>query len=101
MDVKEIERNLGPQPLAEILKEKGISAHDLVELSTEQLTHKMVARGCKGRRLTPNVKLKIRDALNQKSGQTYSIKDLFTYPDSYYPQTEVWRSGDFAVRCAQ
>lgn len=75
----ELERNLGEQPLARIMAERGLKAHDLVAVSTDQLTHKMVARACKGRRLTPNVQTKIRDALNKATEGTYSFSDLFTY----------------------
>ncbi|HPF98460.1 MAG TPA: hypothetical protein PLE77_00215 [Kiritimatiellia bacterium] len=73
------ERNLGPQPVAQILAELGLKSHDLVAASTEQITHKMVARACKGRRLTPNVQSKILNALNRASGKTHALKDLFNY----------------------
>ncbi len=75
----EIERNLNTQPIAEIMSSSGIKAKDLVSASTEMLTHKMVARACKGRRLTPNVKVKVRNALNKFTGKEYSLDDLFNY----------------------
>jgi hypothetical protein len=75
----EIERNLGEQPIAKIMVEFELKAHDLVAASTEQLTHKMVARACKGRRLTPNVKAKIRAALSTAAGREYSNEELFSY----------------------
>jgi hypothetical protein len=75
----EIERNLGEQPVTRIMAEHGLRGRDLVAISDEQITHKMVARACKGRRLTPNVQSKVRNALNAASGKTYSLKDLFTY----------------------
>ncbi len=75
----DLERNLGAQPLASIMKEGDIKPHDLVAASTEQLTHKMVSRACKGRRLTPNVKCKIRNALNKVAGREYAMKELFNY----------------------
>ena len=75
----EIERNLGEQPIARIMVDNGLKAHDLVAVSTDQITHKMVSRACKGRKLTPNVQSKIRDALNRSTGKKYSIKELFTY----------------------
>ena len=75
----EIERNFGEQPIARIMSDKGLKAHDLVAISTRQLTHKMVSRACKGRRLTPNVQAKIREALNEATGKEYSMKELFTY----------------------
>ncbi|MEX2605989.1 MAG: hypothetical protein WD708_01485 [Kiritimatiellia bacterium] len=77
--MKDLERNLGPQPIAALLESHQITAHDLVAVSNQHLTHKMVSRACKGRRLTPNVKLKIRDALNARCEQAYTVKDLFTY----------------------
>jgi hypothetical protein len=75
----EIKRNLGDQPIARIMADHGLKARDLVASSTEQLTHKMVSRACKGRRLTPNVQSKIRDALNKSTGKKYSMEELFTY----------------------
>ena len=76
---KEIEYNLGKQPIARILFDQGIKTPDLVGISTEQLTHKMVSRACKGRRLTPKVQSKIRHALNEFTGKKYSMEELFTY----------------------
>lgn len=73
------ERNLGPQPLGTIMKELELSNHDLVEASTEFLTHKMVTKGCKGRRLTNRIQVKVRNALNRASGKSYRIGDLFNY----------------------
>lgn len=74
-----IERNLGEQPVAKIIAEAGLKPHDLVTASAEQMTHKMVSRACKGRRLTPNVQHKILNALNKATGKKYSMTDLFTY----------------------
>ncbi|MEZ6014396.1 MAG: hypothetical protein R3F49_04730 [Planctomycetota bacterium] len=74
-----LERDLGPQPLAEILAKHGLSHHDLVAASTAQLTHKMVARAVKGRRLTPNTMGKVLQALATASGQRYSAEQAFTY----------------------
>lgn len=75
----ELERNLGEQPIARIMAEHGLKAHALVAASTDQITHKMVARACKGRRLTRNVQGKILDALNRASGKEYAMGQLFTY----------------------
>lgn len=61
------------------MEERGLRAHDLVAASTEQITHKMVARGCKGRRLTRNVQGKLLRAFNKATGGTHSLSDLFTY----------------------
>jgi hypothetical protein len=75
----DIERDLGPQPIAEIMARHGLKAHDLVAASTEQLTHKMVSRACKGRRLTPNTQSKVLRAVNAAARQNYTLHDLFTY----------------------
>ena len=75
----DIERELGEQPLAKVMVAHGLKTHDLVSNSSEQLTHKMVARAVKGRRLTPHVQYKILSALNRASGKTYSLKDIFSY----------------------
>jgi len=72
-------RDLGEQPIARLLAALGLSAHDLVAASSEQLTHKMVRRACKGRRLTPHVQLKIQNALNARTAGSYGLGDLFDY----------------------
>jgi len=74
-----MERNLGEQPVRKIMMEHNIKAHDLVAIEKLQLTHKMIAKACKGRRLTLNIKTKIQEALNRCAGIKYSIKDLFNY----------------------
>lgn len=73
------ERNLGPQPIGEILKELNLSAHDLVEASSVQMTHKMVSRAVKGRWLTKNTKEIVLNALNTAAQKEYAISDLFNY----------------------
>ncbi|MFC1576739.1 hypothetical protein ACFL3N_00175 [Candidatus Omnitrophota bacterium] len=74
-----MEKNLGEQPISKIMAASGLKPHDLVAHSDEQLTHKMVARARKGRRLTAHVQSKVRNALNNAAGKNYSLKDLFTY----------------------
>jgi len=64
MEPKPIERNLGSQPLDQILTEMALTNHDLVGASVEPLTHKAVQRGRKGRRLTPETRRRITAALN-------------------------------------
>jgi len=76
---EEIERNMGIQPIAGIMEAAGLKPHDLVVASSVQMTHKMVSRACKGRRLTPNVQGKVLDALNAATGKTYALTDLFNY----------------------
>ena len=74
-----VKRDLGEQPILKIMDCLGLKAHDLVANSAEQITHKMVGRALKGRRLTPNIQLKILRALNKAAGKTYGLKDLFNY----------------------
>ena len=75
----DIERNLGEQPISRLLEEHGLKAHDLVTASTEQITHKMVARACKGRRLTLNTQSKVLRALNRATGKSCALGELFNY----------------------
>lgn len=76
---KEPTRELGPQPLAKVLEQHELSAHDLVEASTEQITHKMVARAIKGRRLTANTMGKVVRAVNAATQSRFAPGDLFNY----------------------
>jgi len=77
-----MERNLGEQPIAQVMAARGLKAHDLVVASEEQITHKMVARACKGRWLTPNARAKVRNALIRAAGCEYTFAELFTYADT-------------------
>ena len=70
---------LGRQPLDDLMIALGLDNHDLVDASTEQLTHKMVQKGRKGRRLTRNVQLKILHALQTATGRAYELDQLFNY----------------------
>jgi hypothetical protein len=88
------EKELGVQPLDALMTRLTLANHDLVKASTEQLTHKMVQKGRKGRRLTPHVKTKILNALHAAlqsrraspeagrtavPGQKFAHRDLFNY----------------------
>lgn len=78
------DRNHGPQPLDALLTGLGFDNHALVAASTEQLTHKQVQKGRKGRRLTPHVQRKIAAALNALCAsrgleQRFRASDLFAY----------------------
>ncbi|MCB1134705.1 MAG: hypothetical protein KDK78_00430 [Chlamydiia bacterium] len=74
-----MERDLGVQPIAALMQDNGLNPHDLVAASTDHITHKMVARACRGRRLTPHVQGKILRAMNATGKGSYSLADLFTY----------------------
>ena len=74
----------------------GLANHDLVEASTEQLTHKQVQRARKGRRLTLKMMQKLARALNvavwqrltdeERAGYfEYFHKHLFSYAKGYEP----------------
>ncbi|MCX5694011.1 MAG: hypothetical protein NT014_02575 [Candidatus Omnitrophica bacterium] len=76
---KEIERDLGEQPIAQIMAEHALKPNDLVSNSTEQITHKMVSRGVKGRRLNLKIQYRLLNALNKAAGKQYTLKDLFNY----------------------
>lgn len=76
---KEIERDLGEQPIGKIMVEHGFKPNDLVINSTEQLTHKMVSRAVKGRRLNLKIQYRMLNALNKVAGKQYALKDLFNY----------------------
>jgi len=76
---EDLERNLGPQPLAQLMEAHGLASHDLVQASPTQLTHKMVARACKGRRLTKNTKAKVRVALQAAVGEDFPMDAIFNY----------------------
>jgi len=77
----DLERNRGGQPMASLMTEHGLRAQDLVVASPELITYKMVARACKGRWLTPHVRIKMRNALNAATGREYTLADLFNYQD--------------------
>ena len=74
-----LERDLGEQPIARLMASLALSAHDLVAASSAQLTHKMVRRACKGRRLTLRTQQKVLDALNARTAGSYGLGDLFDY----------------------
>lgn len=74
-----MENDLGLQPLAGIMAEHQLKPNDLVSHSTEQLTHKMVSRAVKGRRLTPKIQYRVLGALNKAVGKEYVLKDIFNY----------------------
>ncbi|MDD5130382.1 MAG: hypothetical protein PHS66_04975 [Candidatus Omnitrophica bacterium] len=76
---KEIERDLGEQPIAKIMAVYGFKPNDLVVNSTQQLTHKMVSRAVKGRCLNLKIQYRLLNALNKAAGKQYVLKDLFNY----------------------
>ncbi len=74
-----IERNLGVQPIALRMDECNLKPADLVAVDPARITFKMIARACKGRRLTRPVQARICDAFNRAADTALSVRDLFTY----------------------
>lgn len=88
------ERDLGVQPLDRMMDEWGMGNHDMVEVSTEQLTHKQVQKARKGRRLTLKMMQKVTRAFNvtiwfrlndeqKEAYYEYMHRDLFNYAKGY------------------
>lgn len=88
------ERDFGEQPLAALLDFCGLTHHDLVEVSPEQLTHKQVQRASQGRRLTLKMKQKLARTVNlaiwgrltndeRENFQEYFPKHLFNYSKGF------------------
>ena len=72
--------DLGIQPLDSLMLRLKLTNHDLVAASAHQLTHKVVAKGRKGRRLTVNAQYKILSAFQVLRPQNpVSLKELFNY----------------------
>ncbi|BCX47293.1 XRE family transcriptional regulator [Haloferula helveola] len=57
-------RDLGTQPVDALMQQWGLSNHDMVDASPEQLTHKQVQRARKGRMLTLAMMQKVTRTLN-------------------------------------
>lgn len=90
------ERNHGEQPWNELMKRWNLTNHDLVAISTEQLTHKQVQKARQGRQLTLKMMQKVCRALNvaiwekltpvQKEQYfEYMHKHVFNYAKGYDP----------------
>lgn len=88
------ERDLGTQPLDAMMDAWGIGNNDMVDVSTEQLTHKQIQRARSGRRLTLKMMQKVNRAFNvtiwfklsdeQKEAYfEYMHKHLFNYAKGY------------------
>lgn len=72
--------DFGVQPLDALMTQHGLSNHALVVASAEQLSHKVVQKARKGRRLTFKAKAKILNALhNALPEQKFAHRDIFNY----------------------
>jgi hypothetical protein len=72
-------REMGPQPIAELMAVMNLKPNDLVQASPEQLTHKMVTRAMKGRWLTRNTQGLVLRAFSHAAGKPATLAELFTY----------------------
>lgn len=99
-------RELGIQPLDDMLVQWGLENHDLVEVSTEQLTHKQVQKARKGRRLSLKMMQKVTRAFNvaiwyklndeqKEAYYEYMHRDLFNYAKGYDPS---WQDPNSAIQ---
>lgn len=79
------ERNRGAQPLDALLRDQGLTNHDVVAASKHPLTHKAVQRARKGRQLTIRTQRHVIEAFNEAvraktgEGASYSLTQLFNY----------------------
>ena len=87
-------RDHGLQPLDTLMTRWGITTHQLVEESVEQLNHKQVQRARKGRQLTLHLMQKLARTLNdaiinrlpkeeRANFSPYIHKHLFNYAKTY------------------
>lgn len=92
--MEESTRDHGAQPLDALLELWKLDNHELVDASTEQLTHKQVQRARKGRQLTLAMMQKVTRAfnvaiwnrLNTEQREVYfeyMHKHLFNYAKGY------------------
>ncbi|MFN9719596.1 MAG: hypothetical protein ACK58L_12930 [Planctomycetota bacterium] len=72
-------RDLGMQPIADLMIQLNLKPHDLVTASSSQITHKLITRAMKGRRLTPHSKRLVQHAISAATGRNWSLSDLFSY----------------------
>lgn len=78
------QRDLGAQPIDSLMSELALGNHELVTASTEQLTHKQVQKARKGRRLTKNLQMKVKNAMEKAIAargeeRSFILTDLFNY----------------------
>ena len=89
-------RDHGAQPLDAIMNRWGLTSHQMVESSPEQLTHKQVQRARKGRQLTLHMMQKLARALNEavlarmpkdqrEHFTPYTHRHLFNYAKNHDP----------------
>ena len=94
--MSEISRDRGVQPVDALMEAWGLSNHDMVDVSPEQLTHKQVQRARKGRILTLAMMQKVTRTLNiaiwyrlkkeeREQYYEYLHRELFNYAKGHDP----------------
>ena len=92
--MQEATRDHGTQPLDELMTRWGLTNHELVETSVEQVNHKQVQKARKGRQLTLHLMQKLTRSLNEAvvsrlpkaeraNFSPYLHKHLFNYAKGY------------------
>jgi len=92
--MQDLTRDHGDQPIDALMTRWGISNHDLVDTSYEQLNHKQVQKARKGRQLTLKMMQKLARTLNdavvirlekieRPKFEPYLHKHLFNYAKNY------------------
>ncbi len=77
----------GAQPLDNLMVEHNLSNSDVVGASLQPVTHKMINKARRGRRLSRKVQIKVLDAFNQaitkiqhvEETPCFTFQDLFNY----------------------
>lgn len=69
----------GVQPLDALMRAKSLDNHALVAASPVPITHKLVMRARRGRRLTPHSRRLVLAAWNAATGAKSAMEDLFDY----------------------
>ncbi|MGL1903913.1 MAG: hypothetical protein OCC49_17375 [Fibrobacterales bacterium] len=82
---KDLPMELGVQPIDALMEEYALKNNDLVAASTEQLSHKIVGKARKGRKITKRLQRKVIDAFNSACHErfddfmTLKKESLFNY----------------------
>lgn len=101
------ELNHGTQRIDVLMRAWQLENNDLVNVSTEQLTHKQVQKARSGRQLTLKMMQKVARALNvciwyklddeqKEAYYEYIHRDLFSYAKGYSPEPE-WQDPNAAI----
>ena len=69
----------GVQPLDALMRARSLDNHALVAASPVPITHKLVMRARRGRRLTPHSRRLVLAAWNAATGGKSAMEDLFDY----------------------